>query len=127
MKNENYVNMDDVVEIKDNQVAVIGSRACGEIIVLIPAKNKPFGFRSLVSKEYNMEAVKDSLQKMDLKGKIFEIELNDEGEAYVCPEGFTDGKTLCVKEMEEGGEKHLKLCVVIVPEKKVEEEDYMEM
>ena len=123
----NYVEFNDVVEIKEDQIALIASKECNEVMVLLPAPREAFGFKALISNGCDLEIVKNSLTKMGFTGEIVEIPLNYEDEAYVCHEGFSGGKALCVKEFEENNEKHLKLCVVLVKEKKLEEENYLEM
>ena len=123
--NSNYVDINDVVEIKDNQVVIVGSRECNEIMVLIPSSDA-FGFGALISKEYDMKSVKSSLKRMGISDEIVELNLNGNGETYVCREGFEGGKTICVKELEEDGEMSLKLCVVLTKGKRAKVEEYMD-
>lgn len=113
MKNSNYVDVNDVVQIKDCETAIVTGGKCNEAIVLITNEKKPFGLSVYPIEVGDLEVVVQFCRKSGFPNHYIGAALNREGERYFSAEGRVGGRTLCVKEVEENGEYRLKTCVVV--------------
>lgn len=124
---DNYVNTDNVVQLDISETAIVSSYKCNETMMVFTNRRKPFGLESHLVSFCDTEKVMQLCRKSGFPSKFVYAPLNNEGEAYFCSEGNLGGRTLCVKEIEENGEIHLKLCIVFAKELEDENNNQMEM
>ena len=116
MKNSNYVDINDVVQIKDCETVLVAGGRGEETAILITDDKKPFGLNVKIVCLGELNEVMQLCRKSGFPNHYICASLNRDGERYFSQEGCDGGKTLCVKEMEENGEFHLKLCYVFAKE-----------
>ena len=114
MKNlGNYVSRNDMIEVREDETVLVSSSNCDETVVIVTNSNKPFGLGVRVMNTGDGAQAKQICKRSGFSNKFVQIHLNKQREAYFCTEKHTTGKALCVQEIEENGETHLKLCIVL--------------
>lgn len=151
MKN-NFVNLDDVKIVGENEVLVIMSPKANETMVVVPSEKRAFGAYILVMKEgRDLDKIKSVLAKTKLTNCTFVTIPEETGEfLFQIETEEGSGKALCAKEYPktpslqelsfdnktnkfgnevvkgETEQLELKVCVVLVKEKQETEEKKQE-
>ena len=117
----NYIQQSMLVEIKNGQTAIVISRDCGETMVIVNNPRKAYGVEAHIVNETNdIDKIRDLCRKTGFPTDFIFLHTASTGEVYVSMECVDSLPiAICVKEIEENDEIHLKLCKVIV-------QDYIE-
>lgn len=115
--NEKIVKKDNLVEIKNNQTAIITSMTCDEYLIICNNKNLPYGAEiHKIDKIKYSEDVETKCIEAGLPAEFVYLNANGQGEVYVNMEcaKSTLPSAIMVKEVEEDGKTSFKLCKVLV-------------
>ena len=116
-KSENGIQQSMLREIKKGQTALIISRECGETMVIVNNSRKAYGAETHIMNEVkDFDKIERVCRKTGFPTDFVYLPTSNTGEVYISMECAKESLpiAICVKELEEGNEKHLKLCKVWV-------------
>ena len=122
----NYIKNSKLVEIKNNQIALVISRDCKETMVIVNNPRKAYGVESHVLGETDdLDKIRSICKKTGFLDDFVYLHTAETGEVYISMEcaKHTLPIAICVKEDAEGEEYHLKLCKVFVQDYKEDKQE----
>ena len=121
----NLIKKGMLTEIKENQTAIIISPECGETMVVVNNLNKPYGAEChiLSGDVYNLDRTYSKCKGAGFPDDFVVLGTAATGEVYISMECTKNTLpiAICVKEIIEDKEIHLKLCKVCVEDCRYED------
>lgn len=117
MRSGNWIEKSMLVEIKNNQTALVISRECNETMVIVNNSKKAYGVESHIMNEVkDFDKIERICRRTGFPTDFVYLATSGTGEVYISMECAKESLpvAICVKEISEGNEKHLKLCKVLV-------------